>query len=974
METMHFTEARLAALQDELAAVASTAERIPVLAAMIELAAEQDASGQADLARSLLSRVLAELQAAAADLESAAGSPPAMAGLPDGGDDYLLVLYLQAEASLLRDGGTGSARDLDIGIDCLRRLRDRLPADEPAVGGHLVTAWMTLIRQLTSAQRSAMLRRADLEAVQRGGGAAALLAELGTLEVAPADAETAIGHLRQIPAGAARDALGGLVPMLWGIALFVTLRAGGPAGDVPRVADELRRAASALPAGTAEPGELLAMRAALLAAAGAAEPGAAGLGAPVTDALTEAVARLPVGHPVRTAELGLLQQALGSQVSGATTADDPAGRLEDIVTALDRMPSGDPETAHTVATIGLQVLGLGASHRSVLKQHRLSAQLEQVIGRLAPDDPVRPMAQCMYWAMASLQANMEHRRDLADSALAELMSVADSAPADNPWRPYLFASVGFALVDLHGMGGEIRHLDQAEEYVRLAFEAIDPVGPYAEGTLGHGSLLFLRGHLTVLRYYYDRDSARLPEALAYLERAVELVGSDNPASSFMTSTIQTARTLQARMAAPAEGMFVGAGEKAAFDVMLATAEHIGSDHPEYPLLLAQGAGGLMLRGLAAHDHELIDRAIPALASACSVPGLAGRERTRLLEGHGFALLTRHALTGSQRDLSNAIDRLEEARRAVEQEPGSPYAASVLQRLASAYRARGDQARGDVGRAAALGLAGLQELVGDVLMQDTDENALYRARQGTNEATEMARWLLERDRPAEAVGALELGRGMVLHAASSGAGVETALRESGHAGLADEWVSAAADDSDLRYRTMLALEQSPAQARLLSPPSAGDIAATLTHVGADALVYLLPQEEYGHGLAVLVDRDAAVLVLPLPGLKAGADSPVGDFLAARRSAEAAMAGPGKSAKAAAAAAARPFWLAALGALCGWAWQVALGRVLSAVPAGAGREPRIVLVPGGELGLVPWHAARCPGDLRYACQGAIISYAA
>ena len=95
------------------------------------------------------------------------------------------------------------------------------------------------------------------------------MAELGTLEVAPADAETAIGHLRQIPAGAARDALGGLVPMLWGMALFVILRAGGPGGDVPRVADELRRAASALPAGTAEPGELLAMRAALLAAAAA---------------------------------------------------------------------------------------------------------------------------------------------------------------------------------------------------------------------------------------------------------------------------------------------------------------------------------------------------------------------------------------------------------------------------------------------------------------------------------------------------------------------------------------------------------------------------------------------------------------------------------------------------------------------------------------------------------------------------------
>ena len=1077
MGTADFTETRLAALQDDLAAATSAAECIPVLGAMTELAAELAASGDADRAGSLLSQLLADLQSAAA-------------AVPDGGEDYLMALLLQAEVSLLRDGDTGPVPDLDTGIDCLRQLREWLPADEPtrvefdarlaaalmtrmgraggqradvdeagallmslldlmkadnpgrrriisalavqratryagydgtaadreaavnyaaqviqpeadrdpdeadsgpdepAVGGHLVIAWMVLARQLTSAQRSAMLRRAEFAAAQLDGAASALMAELGTLEISLADAETAISHLRQIPAGPASDAFGGMVPMLWGTALFVTLPAGGTARDVSRVADELRRAAAAQVAGTPEPGELLAMRAAVLAAAaaaepaaadpastgGAAEPGAAGLGTPVTDALSEAVAMLPAGHPVRTAELSVLQQALGRQVTGAVASDDPVARLEDIVAALDRMPSDDPETARAVATVGLQVLGAGASHRSVLQQQRLVAQLERVIGRLAPDDPVRPFAQCMYWALISLHANMEHQRDLADRALAELMSCADSVPAGNPWRPYLLASVGFALIDRHGMGGEMRHLDQAGTYVARAFEAIDPAGPYAEGTPGHGTLLFLRGHLGILRYYYDHAPERLTDALDDLERAVELVGPENPVSSFMISSIQTARIMR-RIGAPSEGMFLGEDEKAAFGTLLTAAELVGRDHPEYPLLLALGAGGFMLRGLAARDLALINRAIPGLASACSVAGLANRERTRLLEGHGLALLTRHALTGNQRDLSNAIDRLEEARRAVEQEPGSPDAASVLQRLASAYRARGDQARGDVDRAAVLGLAGLHELVGDVLLQDTDENALYRGRQGTNEATEMACWLLRRGRSAEAVSALELGRGMVLYAASSGAGVETALRESGHADLADEWVTGAADESDLRYRTMLALEQSPAQARLLSPPSVGDIAAAVTQAGADALVYLLPQDDDSDGLAVLIDRDAAVRTLSLPGLKAGASSPVGEFLAARRSAEACMAIGDRSGKAAAQAAARPFWLAALGALGDWAWRVAVGHLLSALPVRAGStEPRIVLVPGGELGLVPWHAARRPGDGRYACQEAIISYAA
>lgn len=1081
------TEARLAAVQHELAAAADTAERIPVLEAMIELAAELSASGDTARARTLLGQVLAELQSAG-DLQSAAGLQTA-ADLTDDLGDYGMVLFLQAEASLLRDDDTGPAPDLDIAIDCLRRLCEWLPdheparvdvdarlaaalmtrmgrasgqlsdvdeagrllnslldlmhagdpgrrriisalaiqratryagydgpaadreaaldyaaqviqpearhildpavddpdaVDEPAVGCHLVIAWMALTRQLTSAQRSAMLRRADLAAARLDGtAAAALLAELGTMEISLADAETAIGHLRQIPAGPANASLGGMVPMLWGMALFVTLHAGGPAGDVTRVADELRKAAAAMPDGTSEPGELLAMRAAVLAAAdtatsGAATPGTAGPGAgsletATTDALNEAVARLPVGHPVRTAELGLLQQVLGGQVTGASNSDDPAARLEEVVASLDCLSGDDPETARTVAIVGLQVLAAGASYRSVLQQGRLAAQLERVIGRLTPDDPLRVFAQCMYWALVSLRAAMEHRRDLADQAIAELVSCADSVSASNPWRPQLLASVGFALIDRHGMGGEMRHLDQADTYARRAFEAVDPAGPYADGTPGHSALLFLRGHLGILRYYYDRVPQRLARALDDTERAAQLVGPGSPVSAFMISSIQTARTMRARMAAPCEGMFLGEDEKAAFDALLTAAEQLGSDHPDYPLLLAQGAGGLILRGLAAGDLGLINRAIPALAVASSLAGLAGRERTRLLEGHGFALLTRHAVTGSRRDLSNAIDRLEEARRAVQQEPGSPNAASVLQRLASAYRARGDEVRGDVDRAAVLGLAGLHELVGDVLLQDTDDNALLRARQGTNEATEMASWLLERGRAAEAVAALELGRGIVLHAASSGAGVEAALRDSGHADLADEWVTVAADDSDLRYRTMLVLEQSPALTRLLSPPSAADIAAALVQVGADALVYLLPQDS--HGLAVLVGRDAAVWMLSLPGLKVGADSAVADFLAARRSAEAAMTIHDRSAKATAEAAARPFWLAAIGALCDWAWRVALGRVLAAVPARVGQaEPRLVLVPGAELGLVPWHAARRPADGRYACQEAIISYAA
>jgi molecular chaperone DnaK (HSP70) len=53
--------------------------------------------------------------------------------------------------------------------------------------------------------------------------------------------------------------------------------------------------------------------------------------------------------------------------------------------------------------------------------------------------------------------------------------------------------------------------------------------------------------------------------------------------------------------------------------------------------------------------------------------------------------------------------------------------------------------------------------------------------------------------------------------------------------------------------------------------------------------------------------------------------------------------------------------------------AIGPLLGTLP---GRLRRIVLVPVGELGLVPWHAARCRSGrgYHYACQDVVFSYAA
>ena len=162
----------------------------------------------------------------------------------------------------------------------------------------------------------------------------------------------------------------------------------------------------------------------------------------------------------------------------------------------------------------------------------------------------------------------------------------------------------------------------------------------------------------------------------------------------------------------------------------------------------------------------------------------------MLQFHGYALMTRHHMMREPRDLSNAISLLEEARRAVQQELASPNASSVLLFLAYAYRTRANEALGDADRAVRTGLDGLREHAGDVLLQDSDENALHMARRGSDDATDMARWFLARGRNEAAIGAIELGRGMVLHAATSGSSVAEALVAAGHPALAAEWAERA----------------------------------------------------------------------------------------------------------------------------------------------------------------------------------------
>ncbi|EQD81280.1 hypothetical protein N599_37130, partial [Saccharopolyspora erythraea D] len=281
---------------------------------------------------------------------------------------------------------------------------------------------------------------------------------------------------------------------------------------------------------------------------------------------------------------------------------------------------------------------------------------------------------------------------------------------------------------------------------------------------------------------------------------------------------------------------------------------------------------------------------------------------------------------------------------------------------------------------------------DVLLQSSALRALNAARAALGEAASVARWCLETGRSENAVEALELGRGMVLHAATVDAGVPAMLRESGHDGLAERWEREAAESgpqpwdlpegppspmrdltgaplpSDLRYRVLEALEGHGARTRLLTPPAVAEIAAALRDTDTRALVYLLPGEDREPGIAVLVTDGGEVRPLHCPLLTAADGSPVDRFDRLQRErASGPVSGELDSR-----------WRQALGEVCDWAWTAVLNQVLDTVAAERRRRPsRIVLVPVGKLGAVPWHAARhrVPGGgVRYAFQDAVVRYAA
>ncbi|MFF5403411.1 CHAT domain-containing protein [Streptomyces misionensis] len=343
---------------------------------------------------------------------------------------------------------------------------------------------------------------------------------------------------------------------------------------------------------------------------------------------------------------------------------------------------------------------------------------------------------------------------------------------------------------------------------------------------------------------------------------------------------------------------------------------------------------------------------------------------------------RYSFTKDPEDLEAVITTLERLREHIRQGRAPRVAGDSLWQLAEAYRARWQQGRDDSDAQAATDTANeaLATIAADVLLQHGAEDRLTTARNGAFLGIRAALWAAAHNRVDDAVAALELGRALVLKAAATSRAVPELLEDRGHHDLAAAWRESGADDSTelpaelpstLRRRALEALGYRQ-RGGLLGTPTLRELADGVGDAGADALIYLVPGDGgEAPGMLLVVGPEVGIGVGPLPILSERSSAPLErymDAVAARAEAHG-----DERAEAA--------WEEALSELCHWAHLVfvhVLAGLEEYLPGDAAdrRTPRVVLVPCGRLGIVPWHAARFPerAPFDYLCQALVISYAA
>jgi CHAT domain len=668
--------------------------------------------------------------------------------------------------------------------------------------------------------------------------------------------------------------------------------------------------------------------------------------------------------------------------------DDLAAAERFVVHAASELPADDPQYDEVTSHLATAMTGL--AHTGLLAAHYGSAidLLRAAAGRIA--DPERGAQFRAFLGLTLIARTYDQRGADIGAGLEYLKAAHKMAPPGSPTRIWVALNLGSLLAGQFFVTGDRQQLKAARFYLDLCervYRGLSPgTGPVPglrAGSIPHlDALLAANSGLISIARAIDGDAAAAAEGINAFRTALEQLPPGHPHAVKVHSDLALAHLLHASREDSAQRS--AAEIRLAISELDRTVQALPAGHLMRAATQLRAGGGLVALGLRTGNLATLREGIAYLTRLHGELSPRTDVRLRCVGVLGFISAELYGLTSLPADRTAALAWLEQAAAEYEQQPGHPQHATLLARLARFHQANDD---GPV--AVQAGLAALRVRVRDVLLQTGTAHGLASARIAADDAAEIAGWCLDEKDPGRAVEAQELGRGLVLHAATAVTTLPDLLAAEGHGDLAQEWRDQVGTDgpempwegdgdpgyvtsllggaslaapSDLRKRTLAALAGS-ALGDLLAPPGSAQVADAVRLTGADALVYLLPPGGGRPGRALVVPADGRrPHEVPLPLLT---DPPM--ELVEYRVAQAEWF--------AGSAASPARWLSALGALSDWSWPAVIEPVLRALP---GDLPRLVLVPSGQLSQVPWHAARYrlqPADgWRYAIADAVFSYAA
>lgn len=630
--------------------------------------------------------------------------------------------------------------------------------------------------------------------------------------------------------------------------------------------------------------------------------------------------------------------------------EDSGGRLVDeFVTEISRLPAGHPERGRLAGGL-VMVLETGENDLDRDYLHHLATLLSMA----EPDPPPSPRwakARLTAQTRAGLYAGMTgdlHGPDAMKEQLARFVQTYGDHPRSGKLGE--FGELATAMMRALDEG----NLSELERVSTALPTLVDDM--LADDPRSTGIKEQVRAIIEFLTANHRSDVDTMRDSLSRLTASTR----DLPDSDILRTTVDEF----ARLASPLWRLHDEDRPRLTEEQLaeVAAAAERPDATPGQRVMDYLTLGGTYISDGIGADPERVAQGIASYRNALSFTKPGDRYHAFCQYSVALGLYLWSEAAGSTDGLDEAVSLLESVR----DELGGPRHrqwTDVTELLANVR-----QRIGQVRASGELGLLAQRGFAWRALRESNAAGARDAVRDAAGSAIEAARKCLQVNNVTDALRALDTGRGLLLFAATELPKVPARLRAAGRDDLADRWALDRGANAEVRREALAVLAEQRDADLMFDPPSLAEIRTALAAVDADALVYLVAAGETGPGLAVIAPADGPPAWLPLASLTVRGDVEVERYLTALVDRSRDLAAQTEDAPLS----------DSLEQLCDWAWRVAIGPLLERYFLAEerrrpdGRDPRIVLVPMGDLARIPWEAAR-RGDGTYAVELAGFSHA-